>query len=181
MWEINAMVVPWVATTSNGMLVMKGRRVRQGRLSGIFESAVEAETQVEIGRKAAHAAFDVLLGDAQLIESEAPAHNLLFVAFTMAWCRPTGCNLANLLGFERNLGRTDSAPADEHDVMELCVTVLNQLRWLTRLGLMDETDGVARASVAFRPALVEALQDLEAPFEVSLAVGAVPLLEAMPG
>jgi len=35
--------------------------------------------------------------------------------------------------------------------------------------------------VAFRPALVEALQALEAPFEVSLAVGAVPLLEAMPG
>ena len=182
MWEINAMVLPWVTTTSSGMLVMKGRRVRQGRLSGIFESADEAETQVEIGRKAAHVAFDVLLGDAQLIESEAPAHNLLFVAFTMAWCRPTGCNLANLLGFERNLGRTDfEASADEHDVMELCVTVLNQLRWLTRLGLMDETDGVARASVAFRPALVEALQALEAPFEVSLAVGAVPLLEAMPG
>jgi hypothetical protein len=182
MWEINAMVVPWVATTSSGMLVMKGRRVRQGRLSGIFESADEAETQVEIGRKAAHVAFDVLLGDAQLIESEAPAHVLLLVAFTMASCRPTGCNLANLLGFERNLGRTDfEASADEHDVMELCVTVLNQLRWLTRLGLMDETDGVARASVAFRPALVEALQALEAPFEVSLAVGAVPLLEAMPG
>ena len=65
--------------------------------------------------------------------------------------------LANLLSFERNLGRTDfAASADEYDVMELGVTVLNQLRWLTELGLMDQTDSVARASVAFRPALVEA-------------------------
>src|SRR5664279_3232025 len=99
--QINAMVVPWVATTSSGMLVMKGRRVRQGRLAGIFESADEAETQVEIGRKAAHVAFDLLLGDAQLIESEAPAHVLLLLAFTAAACRPTGCNLATLLSIER--------------------------------------------------------------------------------
>ena len=42
--------------------------------------------------------------------------------------------LANLLSFERNLGRTDfAASADEYDV-------LNQLRWLTELGLMDQTD-----------------------------------------
>jgi hypothetical protein len=71
MWEINAMVVPWVTTTRSGMLVMKGRRVRQGRLgrlAGIFESADEAETQVEIGRKAARVVFDLLLGDAQLID-----------------------------------------------------------------------------------------------------------------
>ena len=182
MWEINAMVVPWVTTTGSGLLVMKGRRVRQGRLAGIFESADDAVTQVEIGRKAAHLAFDLLLGDARLIESEAKAHVLLLVAFSMASCRPTGCNLATLLSFERNLGRTDfEASADEYDVMELCVTVLNQLRWLTELGLMDQTDSVARASVAFRPALVEALKALEAPFKVSLAVGAVPLLEAMPG
>src|SRR5664279_1974353 len=79
MWEINAMVLPWVATTSSGMLVMKGRRVRQGRLAGIFESADQAETQVEIGRAAAHVAFGLLLGDAQLIESEAPAHLLLLL------------------------------------------------------------------------------------------------------
>ena len=118
-----------------------------------------------------------------MIESEAPAHVPLLVAFTMASCRPTGCNLANLLlGFERNLGRTDfEASAEEYEVMELCVTVLNQLRWLARLGLMDETDGVARASVAFRPALVEVLQNLDSPFDVSLAVGAVPLLDEIPG
>ena len=182
MWEINAMVVPWVATTSSGMLVMKRRRVRQGRLAGIFESADEAETQVEIGRKAAHVAFDVLLGDAQLIESEAPAHVLLLLAFTAASYRPTGCNLATLLSIERDLGRTDfEASAEEYEAMELCVTVLNQLRWLARLGLMDETDGVARASVAFRPALVEVLQTLDSPFDVSLAVGAVPLLDEIPG
>ena len=85
-----------------------------------------------------------------MIESEAPAHDLLFVAFTMAWCRPTGCNLANLLRIERDLARTDfEASADEHDVMELGVTVLNQVRWLATVGLMDETDGVARASVPF--------------------------------
>jgi len=182
MWEINAMVVPWVATTSSGMLVMKRRRVRQGRLAGIFESADEAETQVEIGREAAHVAFDLLLGDAQLIESEAPAHVLLLPAFTAASYRPTGCNLATLLSIERDLGRTDfEASAEEYEVMELCVTVLNQLRWLARLGLMDETDGVARASVAFRPALVEVLQTLDSPFDVSLAVGAVPLLDEIPG
>ena len=182
MWEINAMVVPWVATTSSGMLVMKGRRVRQGRLAGIFESADEAETQVEIGRKAAHVAFDLLLGDAQLIESEAPAHLLLLLGFTTAACRPTGCNLANLLRIERDLARTDfEASADEYEVMELCVTVLNQLRWLATLGLMDETDGVARASVAFRPALVEVLQTLGSRFDVSLAVGAVPLADEIPG
>jgi hypothetical protein len=182
MWEINAMVVPWVTTTRSGMLVMKGRRVRQGRLAGIFESADDAVTQVEIGRKAAHLAFDLLLGDARLIESEAKAHVLLLVAFSMASCRPTGCNLATLLSFERNLGRTDfEGSADEYDVMELCVTVLNQLRWLTELGLMDQTDSVARASVTFRPALVQALKALEAPFEVSLAVGAVPLLDEIPG
>ncbi len=181
MWEINAMVVPWVTTTRSGMLAMKGRRVRQGPLAGIFESADDAVTQVEIGRKAAHLAFDLLFGDARLIESEAKVHVLLLVAFSMASCRPTGCNLATLLSFERNLGRTDfEASADEYDVMELGVTVLNQLRWLTELGLMDQTDSVARASVGFRPALVEALQALEAPLEVSMAVGAVPLLEAMP-
>jgi len=90
--------------------------------------------------------------------------------------------LANLLSFERNLGRTDfDASADEYDVMELCVTVLNQLRWLTELGLMDQTDSVARASVAFRPALVEVLQTLDSSFDVSLAVGAVPLLDEIPG
>ena len=72
--------------------LIKGRRVRQGRLAGIFESADDAKTQVEIGRKAAHVAFDLLLGDAQLIESEAPAHVLLLLAFSMASCRPTGCN-----------------------------------------------------------------------------------------
>src|SRR5664279_1357022 len=72
--------------------LIKGRRVRQGRLAGIFESADDAKTQVEIGRKAAHVAFDLLLGDAQLIESEAPAHLLLLLAFSMASCRPTGCN-----------------------------------------------------------------------------------------
>ena len=117
-----------------------------------------------------------------MIESEAPAHVLLLLAFTTASCRPTGCNLATLLSFERNLGRTDfEASADEYDVMELGVTVLNQLRWLTELGLMDQTDSVARASVAFRPALVEVLQTLDSRFDVALAVGAVPLLEAMPG
>lgn len=72
------------------------------------------------------------LGDAQLIESEAKAHVLLLVGFSMASCRPTGGNLATLLNFERNLGRTDfEASADEYDVTELCVSVLNQLRWLT--------------------------------------------------
>ena len=46
---------------------------------------------------------------------------------------------------------------------------------------MDETDGVARASVAFRPALVEVLQTLGSRFDVSLAVGAVPLSDEIPG
>ena len=59
--------------------------------------------------------------------------------------------------------------------MVLCVMVLNQLRWLRRLGLFDETDGVTRASVGFRPALVEALQTLNSMFAVSYADGAEPL------
>ena len=182
MWEINDMVVPWVTTTSSGMLVMKGRRVRQGRLAGIFDSADDAETQVEIGRRAARVVLDLLLADAQLIEAEAQAHVLLLVAFTAGSCRPTGCSLTNLLSIERDLGRTGfETSAEGYEVMELCVTVLNQLRWLVRLGLMDETDSVARASVAFRPALVEILQTLNSPFDVSLAVGAVPLLDEIPG
>jgi len=124
----------------------------------------------------------VVATHASLIESEAPAHPLLLLGFATAAWRLTVCDLANLLRIERDLGRTGfEASADEYEVMELSVTVLNQLRWLTGLGLMDETDGVARASVAFRPALVEVLQTLGSRFDVSLAVGAVPLADEIPG
>jgi len=120
-------------------------------------------------------------GTLKLIESEAPAHLLLLLGFTTAACRPTGCNLANLLRIERDLARTDfEASADECEVMELCVTVLNQLRWLATVGLM--TRPMSRTGFGgLRPALVEVLQTLGSRFDVSLAVGAVPLADEIPG
>ena len=176
MWDVDALVPPWVAATTTGMLVLTGRKVLPGPHADIWGRADDAAGQVEIGRRAAQVVLELAFGAAEDLEPEMPAYALLMVAVTTASCAPGGCRLANLMRIETDLEREDfQATVGEGFAMVLCVMVLNQLRWLRRLGLFDETDGVTRASVGFRPALVEALQTLNSMFAVSYADGAEPL------
>ena len=97
MWDVDTLAAPWMAaTTTTGMLLLKGRKVLPGRRAEIWERD-DAREQAETGRRAVQVALEVAFnGPGDHVKWPMLAYSVVMLAAMVASCGPDGLNLKNL-------------------------------------------------------------------------------------
>jgi len=186
MWDWPELAAPWSVAEAIGMIDISSTTARPGPNSDIF-SATDLSVQILGARGAVDSLLDGLIyagSDLPWIDDTVVG---LLLAVLASLCRPDGADLSLLRSLARPMHDNKSGHLPEElsvDVPEdlseaisriAFTLVLNIVDQLDEWGFVSTADGRTYVPPALCPAVVQAIDDPDSPFSITLKPGAVPL------
>ena len=186
MWDWPELAAPWSIAEAIGMIDISSTTVRPGPNSDVFATS-DVPVQILCAREALDSLLDGLLhagSDLPWIDDTVVG---LLLAVLASLCRPDGADLSLLRSLAISVPHSTSADPAEHlpvDFPEDLSEAISRIVFTLVLGIVDQlqewgfvatAEGRTYVPPALRPAVVQAIDDPDSPFSITLKAGAVPL------
>jgi len=186
MWDWPELAAPWSIAEALGMIDISSTMAHPGPNSDILATG-DLTVQILCAREAFDSLLDGLVDAGSALPWIDDTVVGLLLAVLASLCRPDGADLSLLRSLAISVPHRESAdPAEElpldfpEDLSEaisrivftLVLGIVDQLReW----GFVSTADGRTYVPPALCPAVVQAIDDPDSPFSITLKPGAVPL------
>ncbi len=186
MWDWPELAAPWSIAEAIGMIDISSTTARPGPNSDVF-AAGDLRVKILCAREAFDSLLDGLVDAGVDLPGIDDTVGGLLLALLASLCRTDGADLSLLRSLAISVPHRNSADPDEElpldfpeDLSEaisriVFTLVLRIVDQLQEWGFVSTVDGRTHVPPALRPAVVQAIDDPDSPFSITLKPGAVPL------